>query len=279
MKHFIQKMYICLFEPRKMGLFFGERLYKAFLHIFLCVLVAILPYSISLIVKDEVSNLSYDIIEEWIMENNVDVTLQLENGILSGNENYAYFINEGILFINPTDSVLNLTLDESTYHVIEFGSEEINVYFFESVVFSKTYVELGVTELDFKKMENADYIEFDKFIYLINIAFENMKTSWVISNTVLIIFDIYLTAIISALLLGFIIKIFNPIIGYRFRFKAALDAQIVSIFFIFLMLLFDAEILRYIGIVFSCIYLVKAMLAIIRIEIKKKVFSDKEREE
>lgn len=279
MRSFIKKMYICLFEPRKMGLYFGERLLNSFIHVFLCALIAILPYTISLITVDEISNSSYNIIEEWIMENNVNTDLSIVDGRLTGEKKHAFYINEAILYINPKDEVLNITLEDAAFHVIEFDSEGIKVYFLNNAVYSKTYLELGVMDLNFERMENADYVEFDKFISLINVAFDNIRLSWILSNVVLILLDIYLTVLISALLLAFVVKIFNPIIGFRFRFKAALDSQHISLFFIFLMLLFNAEFFRYIGIVFSCIYLIKAMMAIIRIEFKKKMFTDKDEEE
>ena len=72
---------------------------------------------------------------------------------------------------------------------------------------------------------------------------------------------------------------FNPIVSYRFRFKAALDGQFISLLFIMFMLLFNTEFLRYVGIVFSAIYVIKSMLTIVRIEVRKKDFQDKEGED
>lgn len=279
MRSFINKMYICLFEPRKMGLFFGEKMYKSFLHVLLIAFIAVLPFTISLIAQDEISNLSYDAIEEWIMEDSLNIDLSINNGVLSGEKSYALLTNEAIIYINPTGEKLNVEIDYVTYHVIEFNKDSVQVSFLDNVISSKTYLEAGISDLDFSKMEDADYVEFDKFISLINVAFNNVRVGWIIINSLLVLFDVYLTVILSALLLAVVIKIFNPLIGFRFRFKAALDAQYISLFFILLMLLFNADFLRYVGIVFSAIYVIRAMMAIIRIEFKKKIFSDKDGEE
>ena len=279
MRSFINKMYICLFEPRKMGLFFGEKMYKSFLHVLLIAFIAVLPFTISLITQDEISNLSYDAIEEWIMEDSLNIDLSINNGVLSGEKSYALLTNEAIIYINPTGEKLNVEIDYVTYHVIEFNKDSVQVSFLDNVISSKTYLEAGISDLDFSKMEDADYVEFDKFISLINVAFNNVRVGWIIINSLLVLFDVYLTVILSALLLAVVIKIFNPLIGFRFRFKAALDAQYISLFFILLMLLFNADFLRYVGIVFSAIYVIRAMMAIIRIEFKKKIFSDKDGEE
>ena len=279
MRSFINKMYICLFEPRKMGLFFGEKMYKSFLHVLLIAFIAVLPFTISLITQDEISNLSYDAIEEWIMEDSLNIDLSINNGVLSGEKSYALLTNEAIIYINPTGEKLNVEIDYVTYHVIEFNKDSVQVSFLDNVISSKTYLEAGISDLDFSKMEDADYVEFDKFISLINVAFNNVRVGWIIINSLLVLFDVYLTVILSALLLAVVIKIFNPLIGFRFRFKAALDAQYISLFFILLMLLFNADFLRYVGIVFSAIYVIRAMMAIIRVEFKKKIFSDKDGEE
>ena len=65
---FFLKMYICLFEPRKIVFFIGEKLYKSFIQLFLLALIAISPFTISLIVKDGISDSSYNVLEEMLIE-------------------------------------------------------------------------------------------------------------------------------------------------------------------------------------------------------------------
>ncbi len=279
MRNFIKKLYICLFEPRKMGLFFSEKLWKSFLQILLISFIAILPFTVSLVVRNEISNSSYHELEEWVMEDSVDLTLKLSEGILDGEKNYAILIDEAIIFINPTGEVLNVGNEYAGYHVVEFGKEGIEVSLLNNVTYEKTYLELGVKELDFFKMEETDYIEFDRFISLINDAFNSIKVEWIIVNVIYVLIEVFLFSVISALFLALIVKIFNPLIGFSFRFKAALDGQFISLLFTLFMLLFKSEFLRYVGIVFSAIYVIKAMITIVRIEYKNKIFADKEGED
>ena len=51
----------------------------------------------------------------------------------------------------------------------------MSVSFLNNTNYSKTYQELGVSQIDFRKIERADYIELDKFLNLVNIAFNEFK--------------------------------------------------------------------------------------------------------
>lgn len=280
MKRFIKKIYICLFEPRKMGLYFGEKLYKSFLHVLLLTLIAILPVSISLAIRDGISNSSYESIETYLMEDSVGLDLKLSNGVLTGTKNFTIITDEAVLYVNPTGQDLKLQdlkldIEYLTLHVIEMTKEGVEVSLLNNVSYKKTYEELGQTKIDFSKIAEADYIELDKFISIINTSFNSVKVSWVIINSLILLFDMYITILFSALILAFIVRIANPIIGFRFRFKGALDAQFISVLCLFLMILFKASFFRYIGIILSTIYLFRAMLAIVRIEVKRRMFDDK----
>lgn len=278
MRSFIKKLHICLFEPRKLGLFFGERLIKSFLQILLFSLIAISPYIITLSLSNDLSDSSYDILEEKFIENTANTTYKLENGEFSGEVGAAFLINEAIIFMNPLNEELELSVDYVAYHVIEFNQKGVVVSFLNNEVSSKTYEELGCTNIDFSEIEEANYLEFNKLVSLINKSFSTFHTTWVVINGLIILLDIYLTILISALVLSFVVKLINPIIGFKYRYKGALDAQFISLVFILLMFLFKNEIFRYIGIIFSAVYLFKGMIAIIRIEVKKNVFSDKDGE-
>ena len=106
-----------------------------------------------------------------------------------------------------------------------------------------------------------------------------MKGQFVAINSFILYIDVLVTVLFSALILAVIVKFINPFIGFRFRFKGALDAQFISLLCLLLMILFQTEVFRYIGITLSVIYLFRAMLTIVRIEVKKNFFKDKEEEE
>ena len=276
MTNFIKKIYICLFEPRKIGLFFNETLSRVLLQLLLCSLFVISPYILTLVLDSEIDNSSYKHLEEWIMEDSVDLDFNISNGTLTGSEGYVILINEAIVFINPKNEPLELSIDYALYPVFEFTETGVESSLFGQVSYKKSYQELGVSELDFTKMMEADYIEFDRFISVVNDSFNAMKFGWIIINSIFVLIDVFLTTVLSAVFLAFVVKIFNPIVSYRFRFKAALDGQFISLLFIMFMIMFNVEFLRYVGIVFSAIYVIKAMLTIVRVEVKQKMFSNKE---
>ena len=171
MVNFIKKIYICLFEPRKIGMFLHEKIKVSIIQLLLVSLIAILPYTISMVVADEISNSSYKIVEKWVMEDSVDLDLEIKNGILSGSEDYTLLMNEAILYINPNDKELELSIDYVLFQVIEFGKESVKTKLFGNTISEKKYKELGITELDFVKIMENDYIEFDRFISIVNDSF------------------------------------------------------------------------------------------------------------
>ena len=278
MRSFFSKMYICLFEPRKMGVFLGEKLFKSFIQLLLLAIIAITPIIVSLSFRDGISNSSRDEIENYLITKSLDTDLLIKDNTLTGSKGLAFLIDEAILFLNPKDEKLTIDAEYATYHIIEFNPKGVRVDFFNNQIFSKTYSELNVGEIDFSKIEGADYLELSKLIDIINVCFNNVKVGWVIENSIIALFDLYLTLIISALVLAFLVKMVNPMIGFKFRFKAALDAQVISLLCLFLMMLLKAEFIRYIGVILSAIYLFIAMISIIRIEVQKKEFNDKKKE-
>ena len=270
MKKFFQKIYACLFQPKKIGLFLGEKLHKSFIQLFIFSLITIIPVIFVYSFQTNFTASSYESLSTWLMEDYSDLDMQITNSSFSGSEGHAYLVNEGIVFLNPNDEVLELeSLEYASYHVIELDSKNVRVTFLNNIVYEKTYEELGVVDLDFKKISNADYIEFDKFMVLIDQAFASYHATWVIENSIVILFDVYLSVVLAALILSFAIKIFAPM-KFRFRLKLALDTQFISLVLILLMFLFNIEFIRYIGILLSAIYSFIAIFALISIQIKKE---------
>ena len=276
MSSFFKKMYICLFEPRKIGFFLGEKLYKSFIHILLLALVVITPIVVELSLSNQISNTSYKTIEKYLVEENYCSDLLLKNNTLTGSEDFAFLIDEAIIFFNPSGDILEVGIEYSLFHVIEFKKDKLEVKFSNDVIYSKTYAELGVDEIDYSKINETDYIELDKVLSLINKGFNSYKISWVVTNGLIALLDVVLTTIMSALILAFMVRVVTPMLPFKFRFKGAMDAQIISLLCMLLMLLFKLEFIRYIGIITSTIYLFLAMMTIIKIEIRRTEFGNKE---
>ena len=134
MRGFIKKIYICLFEPRKLGLFFGERLINSILQILLFTLIAISPYIISLSTNTEISNSSRDILEEKFIEEAISTSYKITNGKFSGEVRSAFLLNEAIIFINPLNENLDLSYEYASYHVIELNQDGVVVSFLNNIV-------------------------------------------------------------------------------------------------------------------------------------------------
>ena len=74
------------------------------------------------------------------------------------------------------------------------------------------------------------------------------------------------SALILALFSGFV----NDKIGFKFRFKVCIDAQLIYLLAIFMMILFDKYWIQFIGMALSAIYTVIALTRIVRIEVIRK---------
>ena len=136
-------------------------------------------------------------------------------------------------------------------------------------LYEVSYAELGNPEIDFDKIYHTNYVELELFTGLIDSVYLKGFALWFIAGYLLVFFEMYLFVIISALALAFGVFLINRNIGFRFRFKGALDAQFVTIVFILLASLFNFIYLRYIGVIFSTIYTILALISILRIEVKK----------
>lgn len=271
MRNFFKKIYYCMFNPTKICFFFGEKIYKSILQLLILTLVAISPAIVSYSFTDRMSNESYRELEDYMMEVYSDFDVTLTDGKLEGEVSRAIMTNEAIVYVNPTEEPLELSsVDQTFYFVIELRQETVDVSIFGIVVQSKTYEELGVTELDFNKINEASYTEFDTFIYIVNQSFASVRVGYILINSVITLLDVYLTILLSALILALIVKLFARNMPFAIRFKGALDAQYISLVFMLLMLLFDFDVLRYGGILFSAIYFVITIIQTLKIEVVMK---------
>ena len=165
------------------------------------------------------------------IKNVYNTDLQISNGTLSGTQGVAFLIEEAIVFINPLNEKLEVDSEYDIYHIIELNSTGLNVSWLGRTNYTSTYIELGYNNIDFRKIEEADYIELDKLLSLINVGFASMKGQYVAINSAILYIDVIITVLFSALMLALIVRFINPFIGFKFRFKGALDAQFISLLF------------------------------------------------
>lgn len=268
MSKFFIKLQICLTEPRKIGFFMGEKKWKTLFQLLILMLVALSPLFIKLSLKDGFSEESIDYIQESLMFNDIDADIVLRNGKLEGDNSILIGVNEAVVFINPNNQLLS-DKQYSNYTVFELGNDNVNVYIEEKVVYSATYEELEYLDIDFNKIMKSNYLEFNRFISLLNRMYQETNSYWVIFGFGSAFINSCFSLIICALLLALMSSVINPSIKFKYRFKGALDAQFIYILFLLFRYLFDVEILEYIGILFTSIYLFRALSSILRIEVRK----------
>jgi hypothetical protein len=268
MKSFFRKIRICLFEPRKMGFYIGEKLHRSFLQLLLFSLIVITPLIVVVSIQDSISEKSYDLIADNLMRHD-DSTLSLSNGELTGGKSVAFHIEEGLIFINPLDQELKASNNEDYYPILELRSDRVIVSFLNIDLMNLTYSQLEAKDIDFTKIENKDYVELDKFIVLVNDVFNYMRPVWIAGNVLLNLIQVYAMAVASALVLAFFMSFINLNISFKYRLKISLDAQFINLVFMLLALLFNFEYITYLGLIFTAIYITKAFMAIVRIEVRR----------
>ena len=171
MLKFFNKINICLTEPRKIVFFMPEKIWKSLLQLLIFAIIAISPVIIQSSVKDRVSDSSKTYIEEVFMAQKIDNGLKITGGVLSGDDGLAFAINEFLIFINPNQEELENN-DYAYLPIMELTTDKVNVYCLDILLYSLTYEEIGVTNLSFEKICNVDYIEFEKFMTIVNESYD-----------------------------------------------------------------------------------------------------------
>lgn len=268
MSKFVTKMYICLTEPRKIGFFMGEKKWKSLLQLFLFLIIALTPFFIKETFNDKISDSSKTYLQKILMNKDIEANIKIENGTLIGDSAIAIQIDEGIVFINPN----NEKLDSSDYKylpVYEMNATGIKVTLIGNVLKEISYKQINFLSLDFNKIFRLDYVEFNYFIGLINNVYSQSKSYINLLNFVSLLVTGYISLIFSALIICLFGGTINKFVAFKFRFKGALDAQFISIFFILLSGLFNVSYLELIGVIFSVFYFTRGLTSIVRIEVRK----------
>ena len=132
------------------------------------------------------------------------------------------------------------------------------------------YSEFEDLEIDFNKIVSVEYLELKKFSDLVDYSFDQIHGRWVVLNVLDYLLSVIITVIICVFAMGIISKIFNSKIDFKFRLKGAIDAQFISVVFMFLMGLYEVRFLKTLGIIFAAIYLIRALMAVVKIEVRRK---------
>ena len=277
MKNIGRKLNICLFEPRKIGLFLGEKMSKVIFQLILCCMIIVAPLALKLNYQTEISSNSRNEIKETLMIYPYSNNMKLKDGILTGTDGRGIFLDEFVVLLNPEGTNYDIA-DLGTY-VAVFGKTEVKIYFMGNVISSTKYEEYGELEIDFSKISAADYIEADKFIKVVDMTFAQFHTHWVITSYVAKVIEVIARVLINALILSLLAKFANPFLRYRYRFKASLDTQFIFVVFFLLDVLMLTNYMYLIGMFLSVIYLYRALRAIVPIPIKRPMPDNRKEDE
>lgn len=265
-----KKIITCLSKPSQIGMFLFEKVYKSILLVLLLIVVAMLPFLIRLTTTDSLSNSSYTLISEQLMGSNLDFDLAISNGNLSGEKAIEIVGYEAIIFLNPNNE--NYTIKEAinwSVPVIEYNQTGVVVKVGGKVLKTISYQAAGILDLDFHKIMNQNYLEMDKFFASLNYVFSVLKPLWVVSNWASEFLSAVIIVFMNALIYGFLTKFIKPDITFKYRFKIALDSQIVTILGFLLAYLFDILWIMWIFEFISFVYILRALRSIVKIEIRR----------
>lgn len=269
MKNFGRKINTCLFEPRKIGLFLGEKFIKVIFQLILLSTVAILPFTVNLLFHDEISSSSRGEINEQLIVKTQQTDMVISDGVLSGSGYKVIYLDEFIVVLNPDDKKLE-GFEFDTY-IMDFGRDEVRIYLANICISEMKYIEFSNLNIDFSKIAEKDYIESDMFIKFINKNFSKFRSSWVISKSIIKLAEVLFSVLINAFIITLLSKAANPFLRNKYRFKVSLDAQIIFLVSILLDCLFATDYIHIIGTILSMIYLFRALKSIVPIPIKRNI--------
>lgn len=264
-----KKIMTCMSMPSRIGLYLNEKMYRSFFRLILCAIIATLPFTISLLNRTEISQTSKDIIVKEIVQIDEEFRLDIVNYKLIGEKELVYQGYDAVVCFNPNNKNTSNLVNAAEYPVLELNKDRVNLYVGSMCIYSQTYHDLEVKDLSFSKMMQTDYIEYDKFLSLLNTVFSSVHGVWVLAYSLFNFISMFVIALIVAFIMAIFSKFVNPVVGFKFRLKLALDSQYIFLLFAMLATLFSASFLEYIGLIFASFYTIKALSKIVRIEIRK----------
>ena len=265
-----QKFLICLTQPSRIGIYIFQKIRYSIIFLLALVVIAIIPYEILYISQSEyLSESTVDTIERTFMNNGLDFDLAIKDGVLTGEDGVATGTEELILFINPNKEENPYKEYSNGIPLIEFTETNVKGSISDHVIFDYTYLDAGLTNFDFNEIMNINYLKLNELIEFVEKLNKAFIPYMITINTIGTIAQMFSLLILSAAVMALIVKMFNPFLPYRLRFKLALDCQVISTFGILLATLFNFYHLIMFGLFISSMYLLRALRSIVRVEVKK----------
>ncbi len=250
----IRKIKTVLFQPRFIGLYLKEKMWKSLLMLFIAILIAITPAAILILKTDGISaSFKNELINNLVEENIEDSYIQ-DYKFVSSNEyviEYTYFnviMGTDITFENM--SAYNIVLKEDG---LNFLIGNVEAYYI-------SYEDLNVKDLDFSKVSKYDISESNKVIYLFNQLYKENKLPISAFYISYYLIEMIIVTILGGVLMGFISFMYtrngDNIMPIKYRIKTCINCQYIYLLFFFISYLYSAFYLQMIGNIFMIIYVV-----------------------
>lgn len=256
------KLKVVLFNPRFISLYLKENVLKTLLGIFAAITIALIPNIVEVSVKNEISTEFKTYLLEVTKTANIE-TAYISNGELFYESTYEY--NAYYFDISIGDS--NTEFSEIYIPKMLFTQYDIKFIFSTVEVYSISYDELGVIDLDFSKIGSKDLTDSNNFVKIFNdMYYINRNTI----KTGLIVFsflDLTIVIFSSALMMTIFSYIFSKKsynhMPFTYRYKTCLNSQYIYLVFILLGSLYSISLLETIGIFVMSGYAIFALNSIV----------------
>lgn len=256
----MKKLKIVLFKPRFIPLFIMEKTSKLILSILVCIVVAISPAVIKQNFNNDISDIVKTIVSDQLQTANIE-NANINDYKLSTQNTYEIDTYYFILTIGEKE------LTSSPTPIIQFKEESVLISLSGVEVYSITYQELKLEELNFSEVNSLNVKEQAKFYKIFNDIYLNNKSLFIAGYAIYLVFDMAFFIFLSALLMAFLTTIFDKNIKnempFKFKYKTALNCQYIYLFFVLLSLLYNTVYLQFVGNIFMIIYITQANKTII----------------
>ncbi|MFI3329556.1 MAG: hypothetical protein R3Y05_03590 [bacterium] len=255
----IRKIKIVLLQPRFIGLFIKEKVWKSLLMIFIASAISIIPGAITEINNKEISS---DFRTELVtnMQNANVSDAKIEDGVLSYVDQYIISYTYFNVIIGGELNLDNLY----TYNFI-FEEKDLTLYVSNIAVYSVSYEDLNITNLDFSLVKTTSLTESNKLIYIFNQLYIANKNVVSFYNITAYYIEVLFTIFTGALIMTCFTMIFNSsgnIMPFKYRYKTCLNCQYIYIFSILLSFLYYNVYIQILGNFLMALYVVIATSSI-----------------
>ncbi len=252
----LTKLQIVLFKPRLIALLIKEKTSSVIVMLFIAILIAISPEIIRLSVSEGISNSFRTEIKTRLTQETFSNTY-ISSGVLSYEETNNISLSAFDLVIGDVNEY-----DGKFLYVMNLSDDNITFYISSVLVYSISYDELNVENIDFNSMK-YDVKEVFKLVNIVDEIYLINKTSLVIYNSVYMFIDVLFIVLATSLLFGVMSSVFSKSgLSFRYRFKTALNCQYIFLLSILLSVLYNALFLQIIGNLVMVIYVVISLTSI-----------------